>query len=515
MSAVLFAVVSGWAIQRGRAKGLWAWVGRSIIRDMRLRESPKSLLVVASLATALVMVAVSIVVVLVRVARSQDELRGETEETALLSSLQSSALRTIGYADLVVGMGSGGIAGTDTSDTVGAAAVPSGEELGAGAVDGVVAFRSTVAALRKILSHEETIAALDVASEVYERYTASVVELAQIRSQGGEAMELYHGTTTVIEQELNRAIETTRVLQGEHLSTVIALSESTQAALLWQVPVLSILALSILASLVWRYQAQRREEFESLQRLDREKDRFIASVGHELRTPLTSVLGFVDVLRDDGDGLQPGEREELLDLVAREAWDLASIVEDLLVAARARTGDLRVVAVPVNLVAQTAQVLEGLGVTVAVDGDPGPAIGDPARTRQILRNLVTNAQRHGGPSVRIDLANRDGFAVARVVDDGRGVPAKDRHRIFEPYQQADSDVRPVGAVGLGLAVSRHLARMMGGDLTYRRDDGRSVFELTLPVHAAYPQTIGAALARLARSHTVEELAESPSQAQTG
>ncbi|NQV05723.1 HAMP domain-containing histidine kinase [bacterium] len=464
------------------------------IRDMRLREYTKGLLVVASLATALITAAVSIVVVLVRVARSQDELRGETGEITLLSSLQNSALSTIGYTNQIVRMGSAGFAGIDTNDT---AAVPSGGELDAKTVDGAVAFRSTTAALRELLSDEETIAALEVTSEIYERYTASILELAQIRLQGGEAMELYHGTTTALEQELSRAIEAMRLLQGEHLSTVLALSQSAQSALLWQVPVLSILALFILAALVWRHQAHRREELESLQRLDREKDRFIASVGHELRTPLTSVLGFVDVLRNDVGGFQPGEREELLEVVARETWDLASIVEDLLVAVRVRTGDLSVVAVPVNLVAQTAQVLEGLEMTVAVDGDPGPAIGDPARIRQILRNLVTNAQRYGGPNVRVDCANRGDIAAVSVVDDGLGVPAEDQDRIFEPYQQVDAGVNSPGTVGLGLAVARHLAQMMGGDLVYRRDDDHSVFELTLPVGAAHREPIGATLASVA------------------
>ena len=101
--------------------------------------------------------------------------------------------------------------------------------------------------------------------------------------------------------------------------------------------------------------------------------------------------------------------------------------------------------------------------------------------RQIVRNLVTNAQRYGGDTIRVELSRGADRAILRVCDDGPGVPEGGRQRIFEPYASAHSDNPHSGSIGLGLAVSRELARLMDGDLTYRYQDNESVFELTLPL----------------------------------
>jgi signal transduction histidine kinase len=104
---------------------------------------------------------------------------------------------------------------------------------------------------------------------------------------------------------------------------------------------------------------------------------------------------------------------------------------------------------------------------------------DPLRFRQIVRNLLTNARRYGGANVTIRAGvDRAGIYV-QVIDDGPGVPAGDRERIFQPYVRAAADSALPGSIGLGLPVSRRLARLMGGDLVYRHDAG-SIFEIRLP-----------------------------------
>jgi signal transduction histidine kinase len=107
------------------------------------------------------------------------------------------------------------------------------------------------------------------------------------------------------------------------------------------------------------------------------------------------------------------------------------------------------------------------------------AVGDDARVRQILRNLLTNAVRYGGPNVAIEaIPDGDGVAIT-VTDDGDGVPEEAWERIFEPYQRGHETPGLPGSVGIGLAISRQLASLMGGDLTYRFEDGLSLFRLTL------------------------------------
>jgi len=223
---------------------------------------------------------------------------------------------------------------------------------------------------------------------------------------------------------------------------------------------------------------------DALMETVRSKDLFLASVSHELRAPITSVLGTSEILRDETLDLSDEERSALLDMVVSEGTDLVNIVSDLLVAAKADTGTLTVSRVSVSLRAQAAQVLEGIhqdsGATIEISGERVQGIGDPGRVRQIVRNLVTNAQRYGGETIRVELSRGNDRAKLRVCDNGTGVPQEERERIFEPYASAHSAAAHSGSIGLGLAISRELAKLMGGDLTYQYNSGESIFELTLP-----------------------------------
>lgn len=219
------------------------------------------------------------------------------------------------------------------------------------------------------------------------------------------------------------------------------------------------------------------------------KDQFIASVSHELRTPLSAVLGFSQLLREEGASLSPEERTEMIQCISQQSIDLANLVEDLLVAARADTDTLIVTRVPVDLRAQTAQVLEALAYDVEVaciglSGRPVRALGDPARVRQILRNLISNTLRWGGNGIQITLDREDSSAIVAVADDGPGVPEDERERIFEPYHRGHNGRGVTASIGLGLAVSRQLARLMDGDVTYRYHQGQSVFKFALPLAPA-------------------------------
>ncbi len=226
-----------------------------------------------------------------------------------------------------------------------------------------------------------------------------------------------------------------------------------------------------------------REPFQRLEEMLDSKNEFIATVSHELRTPLTAVLGFAQVLQDPASALSPGDRAEFRQSIVDEGVDLSNIVDDLLVAARVETGALSVAQVRVDLRAQVAQVLEGMHLEsdqqLEVSGGAVLALGDPARVRQINRNLVSNAMRHGGGTIRVDLGGDDATARLAVIDDGPGVTAEEQHRIFEPYWQANQEPSQPLSLGLGLSLSRDLARLMDGDLVYRREAGETIFELSL------------------------------------
>ncbi|MBT8250881.1 MAG: HAMP domain-containing histidine kinase [Acidimicrobiia bacterium] len=220
-----------------------------------------------------------------------------------------------------------------------------------------------------------------------------------------------------------------------------------------------------------------------LEQLVESKDRLVASVSHELRTPLTGLIGFAEVLRDADAGLSPAERVEMTESIAFEASEMAGIVEDLLTAARFDTGTLKVARVPVNLIAQSRQVAEAMephGLKVEVLGEPAHAMGDPARVRQIIRNLLTNAQRYGGEEITVSISADFGRARVAVTDNGSGVSPDDLDRIFEPYFTQDSTPGMASGFGLGLDICRKLAMHMEGDLQYSGEPGAARFELTLP-----------------------------------
>jgi signal transduction histidine kinase len=234
-----------------------------------------------------------------------------------------------------------------------------------------------------------------------------------------------------------------------------------------------------IADISERVAAQRR-----LQGVVESKDQLIASISHELRTPLTSVLGYTELLRASACDLSASEQREMLALVADAAQDISFIVEDLLTAARHESKSLRVGRVLVNVGAEVAQVVAQVHAadahSVEVKTGSAKAWGDPARVRQVLRNLLVNALRYGGEHIRIT-ATADGPVVrVEVSDDGDGVPAGHELRIFDAYEQAQDGSQQPGSMGLGLGISRDLTRLMGGDLTYRRPDTETIFELTLP-----------------------------------
>lgn len=229
---------------------------------------------------------------------------------------------------------------------------------------------------------------------------------------------------------------------------------------------------------------RERDEQRRLQHLVQEKNDFLAAVSHEIRTPLTGVIGFTEILMENGESMSPTERSDILSSIARQAQDASNIVEDLLIATRSESGELAVTREPVDLAEEVATVLRNggshtEGVEVEIDATSTVVYGDPGRVRQIVRNLLTNAERYGGPTVRVDVQQTDRYIVVTVSDDGDGV-APERIEALFTSAGALSAATVSGSAGLGLSICRNLAVLMGGTLDHERRNGRTLFSLSLP-----------------------------------
>ncbi|MEX1038256.1 MAG: HAMP domain-containing sensor histidine kinase [Acidimicrobiia bacterium] len=229
--------------------------------------------------------------------------------------------------------------------------------------------------------------------------------------------------------------------------------------------------------------AELEQKNQELRGLMEAKETFLAGVSHEVRGPLTAMMGFIQLAGDDSVSLAE-ERGPMLQAAMQQADEVLILIEDLLAAARAESGTLNVAKVRVNLQAQMAQVMEGLSPdqhdALDVRLTEAVALGDPARIRQIVRNLVSNAFRYGGKLIRIRSYTQDDEVFLVVEDNGGGIPSEDRDHIFDPFVQSPSRREVSESVGIGLHVSRQLAELMSGSLTYLFQDGWSVFTIRLP-----------------------------------
>jgi signal transduction histidine kinase len=221
-----------------------------------------------------------------------------------------------------------------------------------------------------------------------------------------------------------------------------------------------------------------------LRETEHRRREFLATVAHEIRTPITSIRGYAQTL--SGAEIAPEDRDEFLQTIHRNAVRVGELVQDLLELEALQAGKGRALdAEPVALAPVARHVTETLRaraaeldarVTLDVAAD-ATACGDADAIERILLNLTDNALRHGGRGVRVDIAARReaGRAIVTVSDDGPGVPAEQRARIFERFHRGgaarDPDRR---GTGLGLAIARELAHAMGGTLVLRdvdSDDG--------------------------------------------
>jgi PAS domain S-box-containing protein len=252
--------------------------------------------------------------------------------------------------------------------------------------------------------------------------------------------------------------------------------------------------------------AQKAEEASRL------KSEFLANMSHEIRTPMTAILGYTELLADEGDlAAAPPRRLEYLDTIRRNGGHLLAIINDILDLSKIEAGKMVIEPQPVDPAALLRDVVElmrvkadakGVSLRLEITGPlPATLRTDAVRLRQVLVNLISNAIKftHAG-SVNVSAAMADGDSgpalEVRVADTGIGLSAAEIARLFEPFAQADaSTTRRFGGTGLGLRIARRLSELLGGDIRVESRPGLgSTFTVRIAAggDAAAPRLLSAA-----------------------
>ncbi len=282
---------------------------------------------------------------------------------------------------------------------------------------------------------------------------------------------------------------------------------------------------ALVALLAYERERRRRLRERSLElehlsfelaRANRAKSEFLANVSHELRTPLAAIVGFVDLLRDGSYGDLGPRMVGPVERIQASAEHLQALVDQILDLARLSAGRLEVHREPLSLrafvidVASEVEPLiieKGLALSIQVPSTLPRLSTDPTHLRQILINLLGNAVKFtpiGSITLRATLvsdparvlearqrpllAAGGAWVALQVVDSGIGIAEKDQQRIFEEFEQVDPGSRSDSArrgTGLGLTITRRLARLLEGDITVESAPGSgSRFTCWLPVDPA-------------------------------
>lgn len=240
-----------------------------------------------------------------------------------------------------------------------------------------------------------------------------------------------------------------------------------------------------------------REKIGDLLREERlreqERRELIANLSHDLRTPLAALRGYVDGLRE-GIADTPEKSGRYLQVIANKTALLERMTGELLLLSTLEDNAAPPETIPLDLGAFLQGGIEELALAYPEGSlrfeselPPGPpilALADPGQLRRVVENLTDNALRHGGRTpirLRFSLAQEAGRALARVEDDGRGVPEADLGRIFERFRRLEAE-RPGGGSGLGLAIARKLVEANGGTIrAFASSLGGLGIEIALPL----------------------------------
>ena len=222
------------------------------------------------------------------------------------------------------------------------------------------------------------------------------------------------------------------------------------------------------------------------------KSAFLATISHELRTPLNAIIGYEALLREGIDGSLNDAQRAHLTRIRASADHLLHLIDEVLTFSRVEAGketvhreEVALRSVVDEALTMITPVAEAKRLTVRAEGDDVRLLIDGTKVRQILLNLLSNAVKFTDQGEIVVRSRVSGDKVSiSIIDPGIGVAAENLERIFDPFWQVEQrSTRKVGGTGLGLSVSRSLARLVGGEIGVESELGKgSTFTVTLPIH---------------------------------
>jgi signal transduction histidine kinase len=294
------------------------------------------------------------------------------------------------------------------------------------------------------------------------------------------------GLESQVDAEIGRLAHSTRVTNPQARFALI---------------VAAVAAALLVGLLIWQFEMQRRagridrDNAERSKELVRLRDDFAAAVSHELRTPLTSILGYLELIRDNESANRSSEDDAYLAIVQRNAERLLRLVSDLLLGAEVED---RVLALHVEDVAlgeiaaecveaaQPAAAAQRIDLTLHNES-PGEISGDPIRLAQMMDNLVSNAIKFtpDGGRVTVTTSAVDGHIVLEVADSGPGIAPADQAQLFDRFfRTRDAAVRATTGTGLGLTITKAIVEAHDGTIGVESAVGAgTTFRVELPESA--------------------------------